>query len=117
MVKDGEHDGPIETRVFDSERLFHQRVRRGYIKQRQPHQKPGARESAGKIVLVDLHASDGGFAEWRNYHWEPMVEGGVPPSVAAKVGAARYGAVAIPSPFALIRGLVNRGEQEFKQLV
>ena len=39
----------------------------------------GAREDLGKTALVDLRALDGGYSEWKIYHWEPLIQAGLPP--------------------------------------
>ena len=79
LVRDGDPNIPVENRVFDSRSLFNERVKRGQVRQRRSGQEMGAREDLGKTALVDLRALDGGYSEWKIYHWEPLIQAGLPP--------------------------------------
>ena len=76
---------PPESRVFDSECVFHEMARRGQVKHRDATTLPGSRE--GRIPLIDFGAEDGGYAEWVEYHWSPLVEAGLPPKTMADMSA------------------------------
>ena len=68
---------PLGGCAFDSRRLFYSRVKNGEIRQRTPAHRPGAFE--GQAALVNLHAIDGGFSEWRKLFFDPLIKAGAPP--------------------------------------
>ena len=96
-------DGPLEERVFDSQRLFGEMVKRGQIKQRpigveRGSQTPGV--DGRRVPVVNLRGADGGFEEWREYFWKPELEARLPPKTLkgdASDGAPG-GAAAVTSP-------------------
>ena len=69
---------PLEERVFNSRRLFAEKVKRGQVRQRPLGVARGTRTGGGKVALTDLAAADGGFAEWTRHHWEPLIAAGLP---------------------------------------
>lgn len=105
LVRDGGNPRePLETRTFDNKRLFEEKLKRGQVRQRAASQAPGARD--GSSALVDLRASDGGYEEWRSFHWEPLIQAGMPP--AGEEGRRRFVVFGGKSPLGLLTGLVRR---------
>lgn len=111
LVRDESSSQPIESRVFESRRLFFEKVRRGQIKQRGARDAKGKREANGKVALVDLKALDGGYSEWYEHFWEPAIHAGLPPNAARNPGEFRPWNVALKgglkSPIVLIQGLIR----------
>jgi len=68
LVSTGE--GAFETRVLDSRAVFRELQADGRIAHR--GSEPLGTE-IGNIALVNTKAFDGGYKEWRQYHWEKQV--------------------------------------------
>jgi len=89
LVRHGDGNVPYEMRVFDAKSVFHELLERERIGQRPAGKPPGAKKMGRE--LVDLHAWDGGYMEWRAHHWERRIAAKLREMKAAGTAAVRSG--------------------------